>query len=137
MEPLSGESGNLGEIPPFYPHKSSFNGAALRRERKPSARRVGAGGVNGLQWSRSPERAETYIFNKKIASYLKLQWSRSPERAETLTGEEAARASCRFNGAALRRERKLVSTGLDADKSAPLQWSRSPERAETSIAGTF
>ena len=83
MEPLSGESGNpvLSSIP--RSRDVCFNGAALRRERKHKSDRLNTDAASLLQWSRSPERAETDIRSMMQAETWLLQWSRSLERAET------------------------------------------------------
>ena len=85
-----------------------------------------------LQWSRSPERAET--FNRGEISGIGFLASMEP-----LSGESGNPARPRhtpsarmcFNGAALRRERKLAIANTMLALGYALQWSRSPERAET------
>ena len=59
MEPLSGESGNTVVRVKACLIQEGFNGAALRRERKPLCSMLTFTCATRLQWSRSPERAET------------------------------------------------------------------------------
>ena len=156
MEPLSGESGNISKRLRDLLSYHCFNGAALRRERKLDSNGALMGWYGWLQWSRSPERAETHRNRRIVLPSARLQWSRSPERAETVCSDgRGSSHGHRFNGAALRRERKpLVVVSIRGialgasmeplsgesgnrqalpgkDRDRQLQWSRSPERAET------
>ncbi len=60
-----------------------------------------------------------------------LQWGRSPKRAERDHGLDLPRERfLRFNGAALRRERRGLPALAAQGAKDTLQWGRSPKRAE-------
>ena len=112
----------------------SFNGAALRRERRPFVACVNEEPVRRLQWGRSPKRAET--IDGSIASLRALVASMGPlseESGDRRTFDRPARLPSRFNGAALRRERRPLNRLENWRMSGRLQWGRSPKRAETPL----
>ena len=86
-----------------------------------------------LQWSRSPERAETNYRKDFDEDGIKASMEPlSGESGNLATPAALADPRSRFNGAALRRERKHFNDCLTVLGHEMLQWSRSPERAETS-----
>ncbi len=132
-----------------------FNGAALRRERRghgeerercrlgdasmgplseesgePGQRRCDAASGRASMGPLSEESGEEPREEKKLAK-SKLQWGRSPKRAERAVDPFHLRPfpTC-FNGAALRRERRVSVLSHVESSTETLQWGRSPKRAE-------
>ena len=93
--------------------------------RMPGATRNGK-----LQWSRAQESAEISPAPAQAMTVAALQWSRAQESAEIGTSiRMPERASC-FNGAALKRARKLKTPEQAQWAEEVLQWSRAQESAE-------
>ena len=109
-----------------------FNGAAIRRARK-LRQFVDGHAARGiaLQWGRAPKSAETREASQRRDATSWLQWGRAPMSAEIVSHSASQRDSIGgFNGAALRRARKLqlvMELG-----PVRLQWGRDPKIAEAS-----
>ena len=86
MEPLSGESGNPASAPGRAFPCSCFNGAALRRERKLPFEFVWERDKLASMEPLSGESGNAQETEYGAMSHYRLQWSRSPERAETPQG---------------------------------------------------
>ena len=131
MGPLSEESGDASTLSAGVTAWQSFNGAALRRERRQGGWGHSVGGSSLLQWGRSPKRAETNPMNLTFQTSQLLQWGRSPKRAETWheVGQPANHHPLQWG-----RSPKRAETREPASEPAStngLQWGRSPKRAET------
>ncbi len=142
MGPLSEESGEAGGGP-----KKKFGGsthlhhASMGPLSEESGEVVVAGAaepfVAPLQWGRSPKRAES----SPVADMSSDEFHASMGPLSEESGERirvhcrARRWSNRFNGAALRRERRVAAFGPIVQAAPQLQWGRSPKRAESLFAG--
>ncbi len=109
MGPLSEESGEPQPPPQRPPRLAHFNGAALRRERRAAAIRprgaLGRVTSMGPLSEESGEHARRATLDRLVNA---LQWGRSPKRAErSPSSPSASPKNHHFNGAALRRERRV------------------------------
>ena len=135
-----------------------FNGAALKRARKsPDAFGAGVAEAGMLQWSRAQESAEiNHHDSGGWRRFLASMEPRSRERGNRPDRRERHRQVDRFNGAALKRARKLrpppprqhvpgrfngaalkrarksLFQQLGSGPRSKLQWSRAQESAEIS-----
>ncbi len=162
MGPLSEESGETRCGGKVSTSTWRFNGAALRRERRDVSFAIGIPNLplasmgplseeSGepvpvpapvpkaqLQWGRSPKRAESarkLIPERPVCHVLQCGAALRRERRELVDVAARELNRCGFNGAALRRERRVSSSSPKPAEAGLLQWGRSPKRAES--LGTF
>ena len=131
--PRSGERGDLVPRLRGKANRGCFNGAALRRARRFATPALDPKSTWTLQRGRAPESAEMASLYGRSTAATQLQRGRAPESAEIwlvlcrkksqLTASTGPRSGergdegmlfiecgsdCRFNGAALRRARRLA-----------------------------
>src|SRR5690606_9821371 len=109
-----------------------FNGAALRRARRPLQPRSSAPCWPTLQRSRAPKSAET-PGPPSLPSPRRSPSTepRSEERGDGQPSNHTIHTQTAFNGAALRRARRRESTNGALRWKNDLQRSRAPKSAET------
>ena len=86
-----------------------------------------------LQWGRGPKTAETIRAHVSGSMTWKLQWGRGPKTAETRPAGAAEPGAERFNGAAVRRPRRLpndvrIRLGYGGFNGAAVRRPRRPAR---------